>query len=252
MEALGVVATLAASPPVQALDASVDFGVQAYRLREFSADGARLVREWGTAPRVDLRVDHPLTQGLAIYAQVGGWATRADYSGQSQGGVPVASHTDTTSLTLQTSLGWRPTDTGFDVEVGMEVERLRRRIRGTADYGGLDERLLQPRWLLRGGWRSPKTTLIAGAVWGPRSALEVRFDNQLFDTAKTRSGRSAGLTFQAWRALGPAWRIGAKLDVLEVGSGLSSPLRRGGQTVGTVTQPRWRREQMAVVLERSL
>ena len=250
--ALGLVAALAISPSASAFDASVDVGVHAHRLREFSADGATLVREQGVAPRGELRLNHPLTDSVAMRASLGGWATRADYKGHTQGGVSIESRTDTASLTLEASLAWQPADTGLVLEAGMQVERLRRQIRGAGDNSGLDETLVQPRWLLRAGWRAAETTLTAGVLWGPRASLSVRFENQLFDPARTRSGHSAGLMFEVSRRLGRFWRIGSQIDMLKVGSSLSSPLRRGGETVGTLSQPRWRRDQMTVILERSL
>lgn len=235
-----------------ALDASIDVGVHAHRLREHGADGTTLVRERGIGPRGELRLTYPLTDGVAMRASFGGWAAQADYDGRTQGGMPIASRTGTTSLVLQAALAWQPAGTGFGLTAGMQVERLRRRIRGTGGYGGLDETLLQPRWLLGAGWRTAETTLAAGVTWGPRASLSVRFENELFDPASIRSGRSTGFTLEASRRLGQAWRVVAQADVLRVGAGPPSPLQRDGGTVGTVNQPGWRREQVSVLVERSL
>jgi len=68
-----------------------------------------------------------------------GWAGRASYDGQSQGGAPVGSHTDTQSMTLDAALQWRPVaSSSAQLDTGWQIERFRRHIRGAGGYSGVD------------------------------------------------------------------------------------------------------------------
>ncbi|HJW10628.1 MAG TPA: hypothetical protein VJ598_02515, partial [Albitalea sp.] len=99
---------MAAAGPAVALEARLDAGLQAHQLRERDANGATLVREQGLAPRLDLTLSQPLGDAWALGGAVGAWASRARYDGQSQGGVPIDSRTDTQALTFEAGLRWQP------------------------------------------------------------------------------------------------------------------------------------------------
>ncbi|HEX6017835.1 MAG TPA: hypothetical protein VFZ28_07030 [Burkholderiaceae bacterium] len=238
--------------PAHAIDTAVDASVATYRLRELARDGSTLVRESGVAPGLRLRLEQTLAGAWAAHAALGGWATRADYAGRTQSGTPATSHTDAQALVVEAGLAWRPTDGAWRIDGALQVERFRRHIVGTAGAAGLDERLTQPRLLLGAGWSDPVWSLDAGLVWGPRAPLDVRFDEGLFDPVTLRSGRARGATLQARHALAARWRIGVDAEWLDVERSLDAALTRGGIVVGTVAQPHWRRERIALVLQRAL
>jgi len=238
--------------PAHAIDTTVDASVASYRLHELARDGSTLVRETGVAPGLRLRLEQTLADTWTARAALGAWATRADYAGRTQGGAPAASHTDAQALVVEAGLAWRPTDGAWRIEGALQVERFRRHIVGTAGAAGLDERLTQPRVLLGAGWGDQAWSLAAGLLWGPRAPLDVRFDQQLFDPVALRSGRARGATLQAGYALAARWRIGVEAEWLEVGRSLDAALTRGGIVVGSVAQPSWQRERVALVLRRAL
>ncbi|HJW11016.1 MAG TPA: hypothetical protein VJ598_04480, partial [Albitalea sp.] len=124
-------------------------------------------------------------------------------------------------------------------------------INGSGIYSGLDERLTQPRWRLGGGWSAAGATLRAAVLWGDRAPLTVRFDQGLYDTAHLRSGRAVGLVLDASWALTGGWRAGASIETLAVGRSADAPLTRGGSVVGSVAQPRWQRDRVALTLQYS-
>lgn len=238
--------------PAQAIEVAVDASVASHRLRERSAAGSTLVREAGVAPGLELRLGQPLDRAWLAHAALGLWATDADYDGRTQSGIPVASRTRSSSLAAEAGLMWRPVGRAWRLDGALRLEHFRRRIVGAAGAAGLDERLTQPRLVLRAGWDDEGWTLRAGPLWGPRARLSVRFDDRLFDPATLRSGRARGVVLEASRALAPAWRIGLDAEVLDVGRSLDAPLTLAGTVVGSVSQPRWRRERVALILQRRL
>lgn len=238
--------------PAQAIDVAVDAGVASHRLRERSAAGSTLVRETGLAPGLRARLAQPLGGAWIAQGALAAWATDADYDGRTQSGVPVTSRTGTTSLTAEAGLAWRPLDAAWRIEGALQVEHFRRRIEGAAGAAGLDERLTQPRVVLRAGWDGAAWMLRGGAIWGPRAPLSVRFDERLFDPVTLRSGRARGLVLEASYALAAPWRIGIDAEALDVGRSLDAALTRGASVVGGVAQPRWRRDHLALVLQRRL
>ena len=242
-----------AAAPVSALDLRSDAGLQWHELRERDAAGRLLVREQGWSPRLGLVLSQRLADAWTLRGGVTGWASRASYDGQSQGGTPVGSHTDTRAATLDAALLWQPiASSTAQLEAGWQIEQFRRRIRGAGGYSGLDERLTQPRGWLGASWRSAgDATIRAALLWGDRAPLSVRFDDGLFDAAHLRSGRARGVALEAAWPLTPRWRIAASAEALSVGRSLDAPLTRGGAAVGTVSQPSWRRERLAVLLQRS-
>jgi hypothetical protein len=243
----------AAAAPVWALDAGLDAGLQWHELRERDAAGRTLVREQGWAPRLGVALSQRWADAWTLRGGLSGWSSRATYDGRSQGGVPIGSHTDTRAATLDAALLWQPiASSTAQLEAGWQIEQFRRRIRGAGGYSGLDERLTQPRWSLGASWRSGgEATIRAALLWGDRAPLSVRFDDDLYDTAHLRSGRATGVALDAAWPLTRQWRIAASAEALSISRSLDAPLTRGGAVVGTVSQPSWRRERVAVLLQRS-
>jgi hypothetical protein len=244
---------MAIAPTAPALELQVGAGLQWQALREQGVAGQTLVREQGLSPQFRAAAVQPLADAWVARAALAGSAGRARYDGRTQGGAPIGSGTDMQSATFETALQWRPAAaSGAGLEAGLQVERFRRRLNGVDTYGGLDERLTQPRWLLGASWRGDAWSLRAAALWGDRAPLEVRFDDGLYDRAHLRSGRAAGWAIDAARALGRGWRVVVGAESLAVGRSLEATLARGGVVAGTVAQPRWRRERILLMLERVL
>jgi hypothetical protein len=247
-----VVLAMLLARPALALDLEVDVGLHAHALREYGANGDTLVRERGTSPRLAATALQPLGETWSARAMIAGWAGRAAYDGRTQGGLPVASRTDTQSTTVEGALHWRPPAVArLGVEAGLQVERFRRRLNGVDGFGGLDERLTQPRWLLGVDWRTKAWSVRACALWGDRAPLEVRFDDGLYDPVRLRSGRARGWMLQATRSIGRGWRVAASLESLAVARSGEASLTRGGSVVGVVAQPRWRRDRIGIAIERA-
>ena len=91
-------------------------------------------------------------------------------------------------------------------------------------------------------------TLVREVSW---SNVRDKLNIGLFDAAHLRSGRARGVALDASWPLTPQWRIAASAETLSVSRSLDTPLTRGGAAVGTVSQPSWRRERVAVLLQRS-
>jgi len=245
----GALCAAALALPAAAFESALEFGVQSHRLREKSASGATLVTERGVAPLLAARLAHPLASDWSLRAAVSGWATRARYDGQTQGGSAVESRTDSEALVLEGALR-RSLAPNAWIEGGVQVERFRRHIIGAGGASGLDERLTQPRWLLAAGWSDSTWSVALGARSGDRSRLDVRFDDGVFDRVRLASGRARGWSLQAGRAVGGDWSIAAGLDVLSIGASSTEPLVRGARVAGTVTQPRWRCQSVSVGVQR--
>ena len=243
---------LAAARPAMALDVAADIGPQWHELRERDPAGRTLVREQGWSPRLNIAVSQRWADAWTLRAGVAGWASRASYDGQSQGGAPIDSRTDTQAASLEAALQWQPVAAcAAHLEAGWQIERFRRRIRGSGGYAGLDERLTQPRWLIGAGWGSAGGTTIRGALlWGDRAPLSIRFDEGLYDAARLRSGRTTGVALDASWVLARHWRFGASAEALRVGRSVDEPLTRGGTVVGSVVEPSWRRERVSLLLQR--
>lgn len=236
--------------PARAIEVAVDASVASHRLREVNAAGSTLVSETGVAPGLRLRLGQQLDRVSSAHAALGFWGTNADYDGRTQSGIPVASRTRSSSLAADAGLAWWPIGRAWRLDGALQIEHFRRRIVGAAGAAGLDERLTQPRLVLRAGWDDEGWSLRAGPLWGPRARLTVRFDDRLFDPAALRSGRARGVVLQASHTLGAAWRIGLDAEVLDLGRSLDAPLTLAGTVVGSLSQPRWRRERVALTLQR--
>jgi hypothetical protein len=65
-----------------------------------------------------------------------------------------------------------------------------------------------------------------------------------------RSGHAVGASVQAWHAIDARWRLRLGIETLALGRSREAPLLRDGVVVGSVTQPRWRRERIGLALER--
>lgn len=235
-----------------ALQLAPEAGLQWHELRERDAAGRTLVTERGWAPRAGVRLAHAFSDELGMRAGLSGWAARARYDGQSQGGVPIESHTDTQSLTLDAAATWQPRAwPALQLDFGAELEHFRRRIAGANGFGGLDERLAQPRWRLGAAWQSESSLRVAAALrLGERAPMTVRFDNGLFDEAHLRSGRSRGASLEASWALGRDWRAVLGAETLKLDRSADAPLFGGGVLTGTVAQPQWRRDAVWLQLQR--
>jgi hypothetical protein len=237
--------------PAAALDAELALGLQSQRLVERGADGAALVREQGVAPWARIGTARPLGARWRLRGALAASAGVADYDGRTQGGVAVASRSDAQSLAAQALLEWRADETArFALDGGVEVEHFRRRLRGVGNASGLDEWLTQPRGLLGATFGEQARGLRIGLALGGRAPLSVRFDDGLFDAARLRSGHAVGASVQAWHAIDARWRLRLGIETLALGRSREAPLLRDGVVVGSVTQPRWRRERIGLALER--
>jgi len=244
---------MAAACAAPALELQPEAGLQWHELREGDASGRTLVREQGWSPRLGLALSQRWIDAWTVRAAVTTWGGRADYDGQAQGGTPIGSRTDTQALLLEAGLQWQPVASSTThLDAGWQVEQFRRRIVGVGGYSGLDERLTQPRIWLGAGWDSAQgTTVRAALLWGDRAPLAVRFDGGLYDEARLRSGRAAGVAVDASWALTRHWRLGASAEAMRLGRSLDAPLTRGGALVGSVAQPSWRRDRVALLLQRT-
>lgn len=225
---------------------------QHYQLTEFTADGRSLLEESGLLPVLGARWTQPLQDGASVTSGVELKHGSVSYDGQSQTGVPVQTRTGIDGASMSSRLRWDLPGTPLALAAGAELEWFRRHIRGTGPYSGLDERSSQGRGLLGIDWASSVGGWRLARRWGLWSQVSVRAEGGLFDPVTLPGGRSRGWVIDWDHPLPSGWRLGLQWDRLDTPASTSRGLTLNGQPVGTVTAPRWRRDQLSLQLSRSL
>jgi hypothetical protein len=226
-------------------------GVRHVRMTELDMSGQVLVTERGWLPGVRLRAENGMENWrFGISGDVHG--NDISYDGRTQNGVPFKTDTDTLQSRVGIDVSRSITATTLLV-AGLEWDFWKRRIKGHSGVLGMDERYTS--WRLLGGtefnllWGSAgllraRTMLVAS---GPER-MRVVFDTGIFDdvrlSTKAAAGTRIGLAFVPVDI--PAMTIDFEFDWLRVPRSAGAVVRRGGNAVGTVTQPEHVRRSLEI------
>lgn len=250
-------ASACASAQAEPIEWSASADVVHRTLTESSADGARLLKETGYLPRVQLSAQKAM-RGAALAAEAGYAQGRLDYYGQTQ--TAQALSTSTGHREAELSLHWRPLAPAAWGEVwfGLGWLHARRHIEPTAVAGGLKEAssLVMPG--LR--WRSP----VRGLPWGggsmklqaeaqvrtsARHALSVDYLG-LYDASDFDGGRRNELSVHLMVFQDDSWSWSFGWTRTQQEASAPAVLYRAGFPVGTVHQPRLRIDDLSLSLSR--
>lgn len=116
-----LILSLSAATIAQAADnpqASIQFGLQDFRWREFGDDGARLLQEKGWRYSIGGAYDNFRREGPGLLYSVGGklYLGVVDYDGQTQSGIPATADVNYFGLNLEALAGYR-----FGQRLGLDI-----------------------------------------------------------------------------------------------------------------------------------
>jgi hypothetical protein len=251
------IATLAAAATGQALAQEtgwqVTASVQQRTVLERSSSGAGLVSERGEMARFSAARSFSSVPAIEAHAAIA--QGRLRYSGRTQAGAPLSTHTEHTDL--EAGVLWRPWGPSAWGEVGTGVDLLRNR-RSIAAAGGVGGLVETSTWLMPVvDWRSSEFAL-GGFTLQARGRLRTSAYEHLlvdfggvYDSASLSSAarRDAELGLEAWRTAG--WRWGITWRRATQRATPDVPLFVNGTPVGTVSQPRLRVEDVQLQVTRS-
>ncbi|RJG07672.1 hypothetical protein D3870_18220 [Noviherbaspirillum cavernae] len=235
-----------ASPAFAQWQFSAEAGARYVRMTETGTDNRTMVQEYGWLPGIGGAARYA-TQGWQFGVSGDFYRNDITYDGRLQSGASFVSETGTTQARIRLEIG-RQVSEAVQLIAALERDVWQRDIRGRDGVAGLQERYTSWR-LLTGAtgrvaqWSAGSLDLTGLIVFARPEQMRVQFDRQLFDDAslstKSAVGLRFGLGFQP--AALPNLTLQADLDWIDIGRSDKAVLRRNGNAVGTITQPRHER-----------
>lgn len=259
LRALLLGASACASAQAEPIEWSASAAVVHRALTESSADGARLLREAGNLPRVQLSAQKVMQGGAAALAAEASFTQGGlDYDGRTQTGRAVS--TSTGHREAELSLHWRPLAPAAWGEAWLGLGWLhgRRRIEATSHAGGLNETssLLLPgvcwrsrTWALPWGEGAVKLQIEAQWRTSARHTLSVDYLG-LYDASSLHGGRRNELGLHLTAFQGESWRWSLGWTRTQQKASAPVALNRAGIPLGSVHQPRLRIDDLSLSLSR--
>lgn len=256
LRALVLGATACASAQAEPIEWSASAAVVHRTLTESSADGARLLKETGYLPRVQLSAHKTMRDAAALAAEASYTQGRLDYDGRTQTAQAVS--TSTGHREAELSLHWRPLAPAAwgEAWLGLGWLHARRHIEPTAVAGGLKEvssvvvpgvRWRSPAWILPWGDGSTKLQAEAQVRTSARHALSVDYLG-LYDASDIDGGRRNELSVHLMVFQDDYWRWSFGWTRTQQKASNPAVLYRAGFPVGTVHQPRLRIDDLSLSL----
>lgn len=247
-----VVALLLSFPACAQWEAAIGPGFRHFDMKEYDRDGSRLVREKGWLPGIEARAAHS-NRHWTWFNEAQYYKESISYDGQTQGGNPFGTSTDTALFYLRTGIRYA-LNGAVGMVAALEREKWKRGIRGKGSVDGLSERSDSYRLLIGAdaGWNAAgigRFCTSGSLVFSKAEKLRVSAPESFDDVStETKSAKGFRIGLSLRPEIAPALELRSEFDYMKVGRSDLFARTRNGLPYPSAVQPEHKKQGITLSL----